>query len=169
MAEAVIVQHDHGCRWARLGAEAEINSQGQVTGIRNHGGGHSDAGRRFAEVYNTHKAAGTTWGWIAVAYADGRGGLTVYDTRAEAVADCWPYEDRFFYCSLAQPSMTVCAADSVLRYRRIMAELEKPDRDVQSGGLEVIPRLAIEDQERQIRAVRTGRGCVAMGRRKEQA
>lgn len=169
MADAVLVRHDPGCRWARLGAEAEINSHGRVTGVKNPGGGHSDAAKRFADVYNLHKAAGAVAGWIAVSYAEGRGGFTVYDTRAAAVADCWPWEDRFFYCSLAERSMTICAAESVLRFRRIMAEVEKPDRDIKGGGLEVIPRLATEDQERQIEAVRTGRGCVAMGRRREQA
>jgi hypothetical protein len=166
---AVLVAHDPGCRWARLGAEAEIDASGQVTGVRNPGAGHSDAAKRFADVYNLHKSAGTARGWIAVAYADGRGGFTVYETRAAAVADCWPYEDRFFYCSLAERSMSVCAAESVLRFRRVMAEMDKPDRDQPGGGLEVIPRLAAEDQEAQITAVRTGRGAVAMGRRKDRA
>ena len=163
---AVLVEHDHGCRWARLGAEARIADDGRVIGVKNAGGGHSDAAKRLADTYGMHKAAGVTRGWIAVSYSDGRGGLTVYDTRAEAVADCWPFEDRFFYCSLAERRMTVCAAESVLRYRRVMAEMERPDRDMTGGGLEVIPRLAIEDQEAQIRAVRTGKGAIALGKRK---
>lgn len=161
------MRHDPGCLWAREGAEAEINQHGRVTGVKNPGSGHLDAAKRFADIYNMHKAAGTKRGWIAVAYADGRGGFTVYDSRAAAVSDCWPYEDRFFYCQLTQPSMTVCAAASVLRYRRVMAGIEKPDRDRPGGGLEVIPRLATEDQEAQIRAVRTRRGYLALGRRKD--
>lgn len=162
----VLVSHDRGCRWARIGAEAEIDGQGRVTGVKHPGGGHSDAAKRLSDTYQLHKAAGTVRGWIAVRYADGTGGQEVYDTRAEAVEDCWPWEDQYFYCRLDQSSMTVCAAESVLRYKRVMAEMEKPDRDMRGGGLEVIPRLAIEDQEAQIEAVRTGRGAIALGHRK---
>jgi hypothetical protein len=162
----VLIAHDPGCYWARLGAEAEISADGHVTGVRHPGGGHSDAAKRFADTYGLHKAAGATRGWIAVSYSDGSGGLTVYATRGEAVRDCWPWEDLFFYASLAERSMTICAAESVLRYRRVMAEMERPDRDLPGGGPEVIPRLAIEDQEAQIAAVRTGRGAIALGHRK---
>lgn len=163
--DAVLVAHDPGCKWARLGAEAKVADDGRVTMTRA-GGGHSDAAKRFAEAYMLHKAARVRSGWIAVAYADGRGGLDVYETRSEAVSACWPYEDRFFYCSLQPPSMSICAAESVLRFRRIMADMERPDRDMRSGGLEVIPRLAMEDQEAQIRAIRTGKGAIALGYRK---
>jgi hypothetical protein len=162
----VLTAHDPGCRWARLGAQADISADGRVTGVRNPGGGHSDAAKRFADIYGLHKAAGQERGWIAVSYSDGSGGLTVYAGRAEAVRDCWPWEDRFFYCSLAERSMTVCAAESVLRFKRVMAEMERPDRDMRGGGAEVIPRLASEDQEAQITAVRTGRGALALGHRK---
>ncbi len=162
----VLTAHDPGCYWARPGAEAEIDADGQVTGVRHRGGGHSDAAKRFADTYGLHKAAGTARGWIAVSYADGSGGLDIYATRAAAVADCWPYEDRFFYCSLQAPGMTICAAESVLRFRRVMAGMERPDRDAPGGGPEVIPRLAAEDQEAQIRAVRTGTGAIALGHRK---
>jgi hypothetical protein len=40
------------------------------------------------------------------------------------------------------------------------------DRDAPHGGLEVIPRLAIEDQQAQIEAVRSGRGYIPLGYRK---
>lgn len=162
----VLVQHDPGCRWARLGAEAEIDTRGHVTGVRHPGGGHSDAAKRFRDIYSLHKAAGAVRGWIAVRYADGSGGACVYDSRAAAVSDCWPDENRYFYATLAAPSMSVCAAESVLRFKRIMAKIERPDRDHAGGGLEVIPRLAAEDTEAQIRAVRTGRGHLALGHQK---
>lgn len=167
MTIPALTQHDHGCRWARLGAEAEIDGNGQVTGIRNPGAGHSDAAKRFADWYNLHKAAGSH-GWIAVALADGRTDGAVYDTRHAAVAHMWPNERWYFYATLAQPSMTICAAESVLRYKRIMNEIEgaHTDRDAPHGGLEVIPRLAAEDQEAQLQAVRTGRGHLALGYRR---
>lgn len=164
----VLVQHDPGCRWARVGAEAEIDAEGQVTGVRNPGSGHSDAAKRFSDWYNIHRAAGTRAGWMAVALADGSTDGTVYDTKAAAVAHMFPRERWFFYCHLAAPSMTVCAADSLLRYKRIMNEVEgaHTDRDAPHGGLEIIPRLAVEDQEAQIQAVLTGKGHLALGYRK---
>lgn len=162
-----LVPHDHGCLWARPGAEADIDGAGQVTGIRSRGGGHSDAAKRCADWYNLHKAAGSR-GWIAVALADGGTDGVVYDTRHAAVAHMWPNERWYFYASLAAPSMTVCAAESVLRFKRIMNQIEAghTDRDAPHGGLEVIPRLSAEDTEAQLQAVRTGRGHVALGYRR---
>ena len=167
MTAPALTAHDPGCRWARLGAEAEIDSRGQVTGVRNPGAGHSDAAKRFSDWYNLHRAAGSR-GWIAVALADGSTDGVVYDTRHAAVAHQWPRERWYFYCLLQQPSMSVCAADSLLRYKRIMNQIEGPhtDRDAPHGGLEVIPRLAAEDQQAQLRAVLTGRGHLALGYRR---
>lgn len=161
--DSVLVRHDPGCKWGRF--QGTINERGEILS----GGimpGHSDAAKRFSDWYNLHKAAGSR-GWIAVALADGDTDSQVYDTRADAVARMWPREDRYFYCTLqAAPSMSVCAAESLLRWRRVMNEVEAPhmDRDAPGGGLEVIPRLAAEDQEAQIMAVRTGRGAIALGR-----
>lgn len=160
------MQHDHGCKWARA-TDVDIDSDGTVLSA-NIGPGHSDAAKRFSDVYNLHKAAGTARGWIAVALADGSSDGDLYDTRHDAVQLKFPRDRRFFYCTLAQPSMTVCQAESLLRFQRVMNEMNgaHTDRDAPGGGLEVIPRLAAEDIEAQIRAVRTGRGFVAMGRRK---
>jgi len=163
----VLTAHDPGCRWARAGAEAQISEHGRVTGQASTGAGHSDAAKRFSDTYNLHRAAGVTCGWIAVRYFDGSGGADVYPSRAEAVAAMWPWEDDYFYATLTAPSMSVCAADSVLRFKRVMSEMERPDRDAPGGGLEVIPRLTREDQEAQIAAVRTGAGHIALGRRKD--
>ena len=46
-----------------------------------------------------------------------------------------------------------------------MSEIERShtDRDAPHGGLEVIPHTALDEQERQIEAVRTGRGAIALG------
>lgn len=162
----VLVKHDHGCKWARA-TDVDIDSDGTVLSATI-GPGHSDAAKRFADNYNLHKAAGMVCGWIAVALADGSSDGNVYDTREDAVRFMFPNERWFFYCCLQQPSLTICAAESLLRYRRIMNEVEGPhtDRDAPHGGLEVIQRLSVEDIEAQIRAVRTGQGALAMGYRK---
>lgn len=156
----VLVKHDHGCKWGRF--DGTVNEHAEIlTGeVRP---GHSDAAKRFSDTFNLHHAAGQARGWIAVGYADGDGGADVYDTRAEAVAHMWPRDDRYFYCLLsASPSMTVCEAEALLRWKRVMREVEAPAAE---AGLEVIPRLARQDTEAQIRAVRTGRGAIALGRR----
>jgi hypothetical protein len=167
MSVPVLARHDPGCLWARPGAEADIGADGQVTGIRSRGAGHSDAAKRFADWYNLHKAAGSS-GWIAVALADGSTDGTVYETRHAAVAHQWPDEQWYFYCSLASPSLTICAAESLLRYKRIMNSIDGPhtDRDAPHGGLEVISRLSSEDIEAQLRAARTGRGYLPLGYRR---
>lgn len=156
----VLVRHDPGCKWGRFEGTVDPEANILAGGIQP---GHSDAAKRFSDTYNLHKAAGTARGWIAVAYADGTGGQTLYAGRQDAVADRWPYEDRYFYCCLDAPGMSVCAAESVLRFKRVMAAMERPDRDMRGGGLQVIPRAAIEDQEAQIAAIRTGKGAIALG------
>ena len=163
----VLVQHDAGCKWGRF--DGEVDDQANILSgeIKP---GHSDAAKRFSDIYNLHKAAGTVRGWFAVKYLDGSSNGDVYDSRAEAVADCFPWEDEYFYCTLQQPSMSVCAAESLLRWKREMARMERAhtDRDAPHGGLEVIPRLTEEDQEAQIKAVRTGRGILALGHRRHK-
>lgn len=122
----------------------------------------------MSDGYNLHRAAGTRQGWLAVALADGDCGLEVFDTRSSAVISKFPRDRWYFYCTLQQPSMSVCAAEALLRYQRIMNQMNgaHTDRDAPGGGLEVIPRLAAEDIEAQIKAVRTGRGFLALGRRR---
>ena len=163
MGVPVLIRHDPGCKWSRFDGEVDEHANILSGEIKP---GHSDAAKRFSDTYNLHRAAGTTRGWIAVKYADGSSGDEVYDSREEAIRFTWPFEDLYFFCTLQQPSMTVCAAESLLRYKRVMAEMEKPDRDAPHGGREVIPRLTAEDQEAQIRAVRSGHGMVAMGYRR---
>lgn len=158
-----LVAHDPGCGWARIGTEAEIEN-GRIVGGKL-GQGHSDAAKRFSDTYNLHRAAGTCSGWIAVRYADGDDGMDIFDTREEAVDFMFPYEDRYFYCTLTQPTLSICAAESLLRWKRIMSEVEKPEREAPHGGLEVIPYLTAEDRAEQVQAVKTGRGLLALGHR----
>lgn len=161
----VLVPHDPGCKWGRF--DGTVDGDGRIlTGeVRP---GHSDAAKRFSDTYCLHKAAGTVRGWIAVRYADGSSDGVVYDSRGDAVRHCWPREDQFFYCSLAERSMSVCAAESVLRWKRVMADIDRAalDRAAPHGGREVIPHASFTDQEAQIAAVQARQGMVAMGYRR---
>ena len=160
----VLVKHDAGCKWGRFDGTVDEHANVLSGGISP---AHSDAAKRFADAYNLHRAAGVTRGWIAVRYRDGSANAEVYDSREDAVRDCWPWEDEFFYAVLTAPPMSVCAAESLLRYKRIMSEMDRADRDAPHGGLEVIQRLTAEDNEAQIAAVRSGRGMIPMGYRKD--
>ena len=161
----VLVRHDVGCKWGRFDGSVDEHANILSGEVRP---GHSDAAKRFSDAFNLHKAAGAR-GWIAVRYRDGSSSGDVYDSREDAVRDSWPWDDDFFYATLAGgPSMTVCAAESLLRYRRVMSEMDRAhtDRDAPHGGLEVIQRLTAEDNEAQIAAVRARRGVIPMGYRK---
>lgn len=164
MDTPVLTRHDHGCKWSRFDGEVDERANILSGEVRP---GHSDAAKRFSDLYNLHKAAGTTRGWIAVALADGSSDGEVYETRAEAVLYQRHNERWYFYCALDQPAMTICQAESLLRYKRVMNQIEAghTDRDAPHGGLEVIPRVSIEDMEAQMRAVRSGHGMVALGYR----
>lgn len=161
----ILVRHDPGCKWGRFAGTVDEDGNILSGGVNP---GHSDAAKRFADGYNLHKAAGQVRGWIAVRYGDGSSDGTVYDSRSDAVRDCFPWDDDYFYATLSQPPMSVCQAESLLRYKRVMAEMDRAhtDRDAPHGGLEVIPRLSDEDAEAQIQAVRTGKGFIPMGYRK---
>lgn len=162
----VLVKHDIGCKWGRFEGTVDEHANILTGGLRP---GHEDSAKRFADAYNLHRAAGTLKGWMAVRYSDGSSDGTVYDTREDAVRTKFPWEDDYFYAVLtAAASMSVCAAASLLRYKRVMAEIDRGhvDRDAPHGGLEVIQRLTAEDNEKQMAAVRSGRGFIPMGYRK---
>jgi len=145
----LLIRHDYGCKYARTG-----------------GGGHSDAAKRLADWYNLHRAAGARRGVIAVALADGASDGVLYDDRAAAVTHQHHDERWYCYIKIAAPSMSVCEAESVMRWQRQAAAIAPAQRDERNGGLEVIPRLNAEDVERQLAAM-TGRVAlpVALGYR----
>ena len=166
MYVVVLVKHDVGCKWGRFDGAVDEHANIISGGVSP---GHSDSAKRFSEMYNLAKMTGLSRGWIAVRYCDGSWTRVVYDSRADAVGDCWPWEDDFFYAALAEPSMSVCQAESLLRYKRVMSEMDRAhvDRDAPHGGLEVIRRLTAEDDEAQIQAVLAGRNvAIPMGYRK---
>jgi hypothetical protein len=131
--------------------------------------GHSDAAKQVSDIYNLHKAAGAPAGhWIAVALADGASDGTAYPGKAAAVAHQHHNEWWFAFIQLQPGSLSVCAAESLLRWHRQQARLRLPDRDdARHGGLDVIPRLAREDHMRQLAALNGHGGLpVALGYRK---
>lgn len=138
MSVPVLVRHDGGCRYARPSD-----------------GGHSDAAKRLSDGYNLHKAAGGTLGWIfAAKLSDGAISDELFPSKDIVVSHLWPYEDWFFYGKIGPASMSVCEAESRLKWEREAARLRTTGRDYKRGGLQVIPRLNAEDQARQMAALR---------------
>lgn len=150
VTEPVLVAHDPGCRYARP-----------------EGGGHTDAAKRLSDTYNLHRAvlglAGA--GVMAISLADGTSDGQLYPDRETAVAHQHHNERWFAYIRLQAPSMSVCEAESVMRWQRQANKLAPAQLGEKNGGLEVIPRLNLEDQERQIAAL-SGRARlpIALGR-----
>lgn len=160
----LLVQHDPGCKYGRLD-EDETARQGKEV-FRP---GHSDAAKRLSDTYNLHIIAGCPRGfWIACSLHDGSSDGCAYPTRQVAMQYQHHNEKNFAYIqvSTAVP-MTVCEAESLLRWQRQTWKVTErfTDRDEPGGGLAVIPRLAREDQEAQLRAIQTGHGYVALGRK----
>jgi hypothetical protein len=147
----VLVRHDPGCRYAR---EAD--------------GGHSDASKRISDWYNLHKAAGGRIGQVfAVTLAQGSSNGDLYDTRAEAIVHAGHDEHWLAFIKLGPASMSVCQAASVLMMERGAAHLRLADRDDKRGGRQIIPRLTVEDTERQLAALARGGLPVALGYARE--
>lgn len=134
--DVVLVPHDRGCRYARL-----------------EHGGHSDAAKRLSDLVNLHVAAGVTRGVIAVALSDGKSDNVVYPDRASAVAHQHHNERWYAFIRLQPASMSVCAAESVMRFQRQQAAIAPAQLGDRNGGLEVIPRLNLEDVETQLAAM----------------
>jgi hypothetical protein len=123
------VEHTHYCRTLR----------------------HSDAAKRIVETYNLHRLAdpiGNTGHWFAVAIADGTTDNDLYDSRIDAIRHQHHNEHYYAYLQIVPSQMSICDAEIFLSGVRKTYDARKAlvDRDHPKGGLDVIPRLTVEDQ-----------------------
>jgi len=145
----VLVPHDYGCEWARPD-----------------GGGHSDAARRVCDTYNLHRAAGyhgagfgidsTLNRIFACALADGTSDGVLYDTRFDAIRHQHHNEKFYAYFRVERYVMSVCQAESVLKFHREAYDqgLVFADRDdARLSSMEIIPRMTQEHYARQLAAL----------------
>lgn len=142
------MKHDPGCKYARL-----------------ENGGHSDTAKRVSDLYNLHMTCrGPGFhGVIAVSLNDGSSDGECYPDRANAVRFQHGNERNFAYIRLVAPHMSVCEAESVMRWQQQAAKLAPAQLEDPNGGLEVIPRLTVEGLEDQIKAMMAGRP-IALGK-----
>jgi hypothetical protein len=122
---------------------------------------HSDAAKRLSDTYRLHRLAdpiGNTGRWFACALADGSSDHVLYDTRRDAVTHQRHNETYYCFVQIVPHDMNHCQAESFLGTHRKMydAGIKLTDRDHRAGGRVLIPRVAAEDQQAQMRSLLSG-------------
>lgn len=122
---------------------------------------HTDAAKRVADEYNLHVCAGGSSAvgrWVAFALADGSSDHVLYDSKRDAVIHQHHNEQTMMFLQVRPQSLPVCDAEQLLNMHRRMydAGVRLTDPEHRQGGLGVIPRLAMEDQRRQIKSIESG-------------
>jgi hypothetical protein len=142
VSNAVDIRHEPGCQYAR-------------------GFDHSDAAKRVSDTYNLHRIAGQGLGLqnvgkvFAVALSDGTSDGVLYDNIKDAIRHQKHNAKWYAYLRVGREGMTPCNAASILKLHRDADEagLKFVDREDPSYGMEVIPRLTVEDQFRMNQAI----------------
>lgn len=121
---------------------------------------HSDAAKRLVNTYQMHRMAdpiGNIGRWFAIAIADGTSDNTLYDSRRDAITHQHHNEQYYAFAQIVPSDMNTCDAELYLSGVRKTYEARKNlmDREHPNGGLDIIPRLAVEDQRAQLRGVPT--------------
>jgi hypothetical protein len=128
----VLVKHDRGCPAV----------------------GHTDAALRVADEYTMHRLAdpyGTIGKWFAANLGDGKSDHVLYDTKREAILHQHHNESWYTYIQIGPHSMSVCAAEVMLKIGRRGVALVDPEHV--KGGREIIKRISYEDQVAQSRGI----------------
>lgn len=122
-------------------ARASACVQGCPPRNRQPDGQHTDAAKRCADGVNLCIAARGTeiiGKWLAVKLEDGSVDQTVYEFQSDAVSAMWPREREFCYARIPRQWMTLCEAESYLRFNRMRYDAGMdvmPDpRDVKRPG-----------------------------------
>lgn len=85
-------------------------------------GQHTDAAKRCADKVNLAIAAEgveAVGKWMVIKLADGDSDLTLYPTQTDAVMATMPYEREHCYLQVPRQWMTLCEAESWLRFNRM--------------------------------------------------
>lgn len=122
---------------------------------------HGDAAKRVCDTYNLHRVAGSGLGLhnvgqvFAAALADGTSDGVLYPDMKTCILHQRHNAKWYAYLRVGREAMTVCNAASLLKLHRDAdaAGLKFVDRDDPSFGMELIPRLTVEDNQRMTRAL----------------
>lgn len=119
---------------------------------------HSDAAKRIADAYNLHRIAGAGLGLsqvgkvFAARLSDGTSDGVLYDDIRDAIRHQKHNARWYCYLRIQRDAMTVCNAASFLKFHR---EADKAGlnfvgrHDEPQSAMEIIPRLTVEDHQRQ--------------------
>jgi hypothetical protein len=131
-------------------------------------GQHTDSAKRCADGINLAIAAEGTEAigkWLAVKLEDGSVDQTLYDYQSDAVGSMFPYERSYCYLQIPRQWLTLCEAESYLRFNRMRYDAGMdvmPDpRDVRrpgSGPTDVIQPLTRSAHAQQLEQLRTALG-----------
>lgn len=136
-------------------------------------GQHTDPAKRCADGVNLAIAARGTeviGKWLAVKLEDGSVDQTVYDHQSNAVGAMWPREREYAYLQIPRQWMTLCEAESYMRFNRLRYEAGMnvmPDpRDVKRPGpvRDIIKPLTRTGRERQMAEFSRALGLRTFGR-----
>ena len=125
------------------------------------GRGHSDAAKRVADSINLHWAvvaeSPAKWPevigkWCAFQLANGTGGMTLYDTKRDAVRH-QSNEFQAMYVKIVPGGMNTCEAEILLATHRRMYDngFRLADPDSRYGGPDLITRAAAEHRAQTLR------------------
>jgi len=123
--------------------------------------GHSDASMRVSDEYRLHRMAdpsGSMGRWIACRLSDGSSDHVLYDSKRDAVTHMHHNEQWYMFVQIGPHDMSPCAAEAFIRVKRTLdnAGIKLTDPDHRNGGMDVIPRIAREDQVSQMRSIVSG-------------
>ncbi len=109
---------------ANTSGEARASNCDQGCPPRNRlpNGQHTDAAKRCADGVNLVIAAKGTEAigkWLVIKLADGSVDFTLYPGQSDAVGAAWPWEREHCYLKVPRQWMTLCEAESYLRFNRL--------------------------------------------------
>lgn len=113
-------------------------------------GQHTDAAKRCADKVNLVIVGSGTEAvgrWLAIKLADGDCDLTVYPTQSAAVNSVRPYEREHCYLMIPRQWMTLCEAESYLRFNRLRYDA---GMGTMPDPREVIRPVTKRDADRQV-------------------
>ena len=116
------------------------------------GSPHTDAAKRFYEVYNLHYVARGPMEchgrWLAIALADGSSDGVLYDTKQECIRHQHHNEQWYAFVKMIPSMMKLCEAEVMITtYRKMYdAGMRMVDPDSRTGGMDLITRVTAEDQ-----------------------
>jgi hypothetical protein len=121
-------------------------------------GQHTDAAKRCADGVNLCIAARGTEAvgrWLIVKLADGSVDATLYATQSDAVGSAFPYEREHCYLKVPRQWMTLCEAESYMRFNRMRYD---SGMGTMPDPREIIRPLTKEAADRQMEQFRQALG-----------